>query len=360
MGKIVFNTTDVNKLKQQVINKAGFAILTKPDCLRLSNLFLSAGAGYISETTIYRIFLKEENLHVPYKSTLDILCKFLGYNDILEYIITLNDSNNYLLNKNVSDIAFDNLLVSCIKNQNFKTLSDYFEILESESKATKECVVLNLFDVLASNDFTIPFFKKFSDNRFVREWFLESGHDPKFRIPNYDQAYLFYLKKVNSTKDSSELQQYVFANSVLFRSSFLNKDYVSAVNYGSKLYDNALLDFDSNSLDLHLFPFVRYISYRLLYLQLVNVPKVQVLDYAEYLLEFTKINIVNADSFSRKIVFNTLGEVLLYSKLPYKFQLKFKNMFEKDFYDLNIEGSKHQIIDLLPYLQPNGLLNHRP
>ena len=360
MGKIVFNSIDVNKLKQQVINKAGFAILTKPDCLRLSSLLLNAGAGYISETTIYRIFLKEDNLHVPYKSTLDILCKYLGYYDIVEYIRWLNDYNNYSLNKNVSDIALDSLLVSCIKNQNFKTLSEYFEILESESKSIKECVVLNMFDVFASNDFTIPFFKEFSDNKFVREWFLESGHDPKFRIPNYDQAYLFYLKKVNCAKDSSELQQYVFANSVLFRSSFLNKDYVSAVNYGSKLYDNTLTGFNSNSLGLQLFPLVRYVSYKLWYLHLVNAPKVQLLDYTEYLLEFAKLNIVNADSFSRKIVFNTLGEVLFYSKLPFKFQLKFKNMFEKDFHDLNIEGSKYQIIELLPYLQPNGLLNHRP
>lgn len=360
MRKVVFKSSDVNKLKQQVINKAGFAISTKPDCRRLSNLLLSTGAGYISETTIYRIFLKEENLHVPYKSTLDIFCRFLGYNDIVEYIKKLNYSNNYSLNKYVSDIALDNLLVSCIKNQNFKTLSDYFEILESESKATKEYVVLNLFDIFASNDFTIPFFKEFSDNRFVREWFLESGHDPKFRIPNYDQAYLFYLRKVNYTKDSSELQQYIFANSILFRSSFLNHEYENALNYGCKLYNNALLDFDSNSLGLHLFPLVRYISYRLWFLQLINVPKVQVLDYSEYLLEFAKMNIVTADSFSRKIVFNTLGEVLHYSKLPFEFQLKFKNMFEKDFHDLNLEGSNYQIIELLPYLQPNGLLNHRP
>ncbi len=360
MGKIVFNNTDVNKLKQQVINKAGFAIRTKPDCLRLSNLLLSAGLGYISETTIYRLFLKEKNIHSPYKSTLDILCKFIGYYDIVEYIKTLNETNNYSFNKNVSDIALDNLLVSCIKNQNFKTLSEYFEILESESKAMKECVVLNMFDVFASNDFTIPFFKEFSDNKFVREWFLESGHDPKFRIPNYNQAYLFYLKNVSSTKDSFELQQYVFANSILFRSSFLNNDYVSAFNHGYKLYDNVLPDFDSNLNVLQLFPLVRYVSYKLWYLHLVNAPKVQVLDYAEYLLEFAKLNIENADSFSRKIVFNTLGEVLLHSKLPFKFQLKFKNMFEKDFHDLKIEGSKYQIIELLPYLQPNGLLNHRP
>ena len=46
-------------------------------------------------------------------------------------------------------------------------------------------------------------------------------------------------------------------------------------------------------------------------------------DLGTQLLEFAKLNIVNADSFSRKIVFNTLGEVLFYSKLPFKFQLKF-------------------------------------
>ena len=358
--RVVLNNNQFVILKTLISQKSELQLMNKSDCKKISDAIIKSGAGYISEATLYRLFIQERKNHTPYKSTLDILCVYLGYVDTINFIKKYDEDISYNLSKTISDKALDNLFISCVKNKSFKTLFEYFERIEFESKAMKECVVLNMFDVLTSNDFTISFFKEFSGNKFVREWFLESGHDPKFRIPNYDQAYLFYLKKVNYTKDSSKLQQYVFANSILFRSSFLNNDYVSAINYGCKLYDNILLDIDSNSNGLHLFPLVRFVSYRLWYLHLINAPKVQVLDYAEYLLEFAKLNIVNTDSFCRKIVFNTIGEVLVHSKLPFKFQLKFKNLFEKDFLDLNIEETKYQIIELLPYLQPNGLLNHRP
>jgi hypothetical protein len=360
MRKSIISDSQINLLKQKVLIQAGFNITTKSDCVKLSKFLLNTGVGYISETTIYRLFLKDDNKHAPYKSTLDILCNFIGYADLSLFIESNLVDYGFIKDYNFSDTTLDFLFYSCIKNNNFKSLFEYFEKIEDLTDEVKKGIVLNLFDALTKSDNNNSFFKEFSENKFVREWILELGHDPKFRIANYDEAYLYYLKNTKITKDFNHLQQYVFANAVLFRSSFIRNDFKNASIYGLKLYVKNLNLILSHSNDIHFFPFVRFISYRLWYLSLINSSAVDTLEYAKYLLEFTKLNLINADKLKREILFNTIGEVLVRSNLPISYQVTFKQLFVTELMDLNLNEFDFKLVDLLPQLQPNGLLRHRP
>ncbi len=360
MRKSIISDSQINLLKQKVLIQAGFNITTKSDCVKLSKYLLNTGVGYISETTIYRLFLKDNNKHAPYKSTLDILCNFIGYADLSLFIESNLVEYGFIKDYNLFDTTLDFLFYSCIKNKDFKSLFEYFEKIEDLTDEVKKGVVLNLFDALVKSDNNTSFFKEFAENKFVREWILELGHDPKFRIANYSEAYLYYLKNTIITKDINHLQQYVFTNAILFRSCFIRNDFKTASIYGLKLYVQNLNLILSNSHDIHFFPFVRFISYRLWYLSLINTSAVDTLEYAQYLLEFTKLNLMNADKLKRDILFNTIGEVLVCSNLPISYQVTFKQLFITELMDLNLNGFDFKLADLLPQLQPNGLLRYRP
>ena len=71
-----FDQFSLDQLKFAILEKIGYNITTKPDCAKLSDLIAKNGYGRISESTLYRLFFQFKK-HRPYKSTLDILCKFI-------------------------------------------------------------------------------------------------------------------------------------------------------------------------------------------------------------------------------------------------------------------------------------------
>lgn len=79
------NNFSLTELKKQVSLKVGFPIWTKPDCEKMSSLIEAETKNYISESTLYRIFL-QNNANKPYLHTLDTLSKFCGYKDWSDFL----------------------------------------------------------------------------------------------------------------------------------------------------------------------------------------------------------------------------------------------------------------------------------
>lgn len=350
----------VENLKIKICEKIGYMITSKPDCLILSELISKNGNGYISESTLYRIFFQSDK-HVPYKNTLDLLCQFIGFSDSYLFLEYINDTKNtlYLNGLNTVVSSSNSLLYFCLNNNSYKSLYDFFESIDESSHEFKTNISIGLFDSIQKYDNQNAFFEYFAGQKFVREYFFEQGHDPKFRIKNYERGYLKYLEIAHKESDLSQFQDYVFGNSILFRYYYLTKNWRQAINIAKVIYSNET-SIETYKADLYIFPFIRYTCYKLWYLEIINATQSEKEDYANYILELCRNIKPNYPPLEQKILFHTIAETLLNSNVSEDYHLKLKEIYQKEFEQLPSLIFSKYLKYSLPYFEPNGLIYYRP
>lgn len=350
----------LEKLKIKLSEKIGWVIANKPDCAKLSDIIHLQGNGQLSETTLYRIFFQFEK-HQPYKHTLDILCKFLGYKDSFDFLENIQQQKEQL---HFNGIQTDrgggrNLLYYCIEHSAKKPMYDFFDNTDESEHAFKVDLSVGLFDALLKGSNQYWFFKHFVHQPYVRHYFFELGHDPKFRINNYDAAYVKYLESIDRSKDISHFQNYVFGSAVLFRHYFLTDQSSKAVAIGKTLYGE-VKTLEDVADELYIFPFIRYTAYKLWYLTVTGAESHAIEDYARYLIELCRKSKPDLDFIQRKILFHTVAETFVHSSLDESFHWDLKNLFKEDYSRFpDILYSKHLKYSL-PYFEQNGMVHYRP
>jgi hypothetical protein len=355
-----FDQFALDKLKLALLEKIGYKISTKPDCTKLSDLIMESGHGHISESTLYRLFFQFEK-HSPYKSTLDILCQFMGYKDSIEFIEKLADSRQQLHFKgiNTSSSESNGLLFYCIEHKAKKVLSDFFKEINEQNHQIKTDVSVAIFDSLLKSSQRDWFFKEFAQEKYIRAYFFERGHDTKFRIKNYDQAYITYLESVNKDKDLNHFQDYLFGNCVLFRYYFISQKSTKAREQAKVLYEEKL-NVEVHQNDLFIFPFIRYTAYKLWYLELTNAKSTEREGYAIYLIDLCQTLKGQLGTMEQKILFHTVAETFVHSSIPESFHWELKKVFKDAFQRLPEVIYTKQLKYSLPYFNENGLLHFRP
>jgi hypothetical protein len=358
--QIIFDQYAIDNLKIKLTERLGYVLSTKPDCAKLSELLLASGEGYLSESTIYRLFF-QSNKYKPYKNSLDILCRFVGFKDsvgFLEYLSVYRD----ILHRNginTIDNSTNNLLYYCIEDESSRVLNRYFDSLHDAPHKIKESVILSLFDGLRKSSKTHWFFESFSKNQFVKEFFLEKGHDPKFRINHYDQSYHFYTEGIDKDRDIANLQDFIFGNSVLFRHYYINSSKENAIKIGRKLFgDN--LSIEPYFKYLYIFPYMRFNAYKLWYLEMTDANQNQVEEYALYLLDLCKRIKPVFEYTEQKIIFHTIAEAFVHSNLPETFHKELKKIYFEEFKSFPDNIYTKHLKYSLPYFDQNGLIHHRP
>jgi hypothetical protein len=355
-----FDEYALERLKFKLSEKIGFIISNRPDCYKLSEIINQSGYGSISDTTIYRMFFSLKK-HSPFKHTMDILAMFLGYKNSIELLENINSTRNALDYNgiNTTPDTSNHLMFYCIENATYKPLQDYFNSLEDLPVFLKEKVGLSLYDNMLKSTKQIKMFNEFSKHKFFRQYFLEIAHDPKFRIKNYEFAYLKYLEGIDQNKTSNQFQEYIFGNAVLFRHYYLNNHYTKAEFVGDRIYKDisSLKPFES---DLHIFPFIRFVAYKLWYLKMKNSTQIEQLEYAYYLLDLCKNRKSHLEFYEKKILFHTVAEAFLNSDLSEKFHWDLKEIFSKEFETFPDNLYSKHLKYSLNYFEPNGLIHHRP
>jgi hypothetical protein len=145
------------------------------------------------------------------------------------------------------------------------------------------------------------------------------------------------------------LQDYIFANAVLFRYFYFN-DILKAKEIGKKLYD---LPISSKEFDaIYIFPKARYVAYKMWYLHLNEAKNNTLIDYLDevnYFIEneFNKSNLI----IEINIIFETYIEVVQ--------QLNLVQLEQKinTLYDTKIKSLKISNLSTIKPMHSNGLLN---
>jgi len=355
-----FDQFTTDRLRYELLKKIGWSISNKPDCAQLSDLIFQSGFGQISESTLYRLFFQFSK-HRPYKNTLNILCKFLGYSDSLEFNEKLMQFREELHRNGIFTQKGHNksLLFSCIEHTAKRPLLDFFEEVSKHSHEFKTAIGVSIFDSLLIGTQQKWFFDNFVHQPFVRTYFFEKNHDTKFRIPHYDYAYKAYLKGVNPFDGVRQLQDYVFGNCILLRHYIISSEKKDAFKISKAIYEQPLPENDLKK-KLYIFPYIRYKAYKLWYLEIKNKPISECEAYANYLLNLAQQLKSELPFLEQKIVLHTLAETFIHSTLPERFHWGLKQVFADLYKTIHPSIYQKHLKYSLPYFCENGLLHFRP
>jgi hypothetical protein len=334
-------------LLDKIFNKTGIYITNKNECKLLSQIIANEKIGYLSESTLYRFFLYPNGNHNPYKNTLNILAQFCGYASWDNFVIYC-DSVYLFTDANFLNKTFDTIISGFVNQEKFNSLIDVFDSVSHENYKTKEYIGLRTFISFQKTTSFSTFVKKYGQHDFVRNILLESLYDPFHRIQGYTDSFQYYLESTHPS-DTNYLQDYIFANAVLFRYFYFN-DILKAKEIGKKLYG---LPISSNELDtIYIFPKARYVAYKMWYLHLNEAKKNTIIDYLDevyYFIEneFNKSNLI----IEINIVYETFIEVVQ--------QLNLVKLEEKinTLYDIKIKSLKISNLSTIKPMHSNGLLN---
>jgi hypothetical protein len=356
---LTFRSYSLLELKSQIEIKLCFPINSKPDCKKLSEVLFLEGFGSVSETTLYRLFLNYSGI-IPYKNTLDILVRYIGYNAWENFIEAIENASSYnltIINKQV--INENGLLYQCIALEADKPLHAYFESLSDKSYEHQFRVGLDVFDSLKQVKNQKRFFTTFIKNDFVKQYVLEYLFDPTFRIKDSDYAYSLYANTLKPGFTLGDLQDFVFSQSVLFRYYYLQGAQDKAMAVGKKIYVST--PFENNEIEaLFIYPKIRYKAYKLWFLELTSSDKTSIEEYVIGLLDYAKNSYPSLDAVAKKAVFQAIAEVFCHANVGYQYHILLKEIFKNEYALLPEKLFEKSIKNALPYFEANGLLHFRP
>jgi hypothetical protein len=358
---IRFDQFFIGKLINEIHLFIGWKMSIKSDCERLSKIICSSGHGYISTSTIYRIFFNHGN-HKPYKHTMDSLCRFVGYKDSLEFIEKNQGIKEDLQRMGLQEFLPGNktLFYHCIEGQAIKPMKMFFEETMTLPVEYRKNVALILFDTLQVSSTQRWFFEEFSDDIFIRLYLFEYLHDPSFRIKHYDFGLENFYKNIGKMDDAIPFQDYIFVQTVRFRHFYLAGDYEKAFSFGSQLYDKVILGDSFLNSSVHIWPFARFHAYRLFFMEMVGTAPGKMIDYAQKLLWMLRNTLPYLSSFSEKyseqrIFCYCVAEAFSHTSIPESLHMELKLLIKEiDKISPQIQLNK-PLKHYIPYLDPNIL-----
>ena len=258
----------VHGLKWMIESHCNFRLYNKVDCEKLSLLVFNKTNISVSGNTLYRIFLHPNNTNKPYLHTLNILAKFIDFNDWTAFSLFYQELYDFQFLSGIisPNQSYKSLLRYSIYNKEYKSVYPFLEQFSDDLSLTKKHLLgEEIFNILKENPYSnVSFFKKFSNLPIIREGFFELMADPEFRTPQYEFGLQCYLQHLDPKKSPKELQGFIFANALFLRHYFFNGKQKKSMHYGNLLYQDHWYK-ESELAEIHIFPRVRYFAYYLIY-----------------------------------------------------------------------------------------------
>ena len=359
MPKPNFILTDYqkNELYKKICIKIGFAIRTKSDCRKVSELIVQAGLPVVSESTIYRLFLLKHYANQPYLHTLNIFAQFCGFNDWSDFETLQNETEDFIFGFgkfHTKSSNFKSLIAICVHSDELKPLEYYTEQFEDTSLThLKEKFAEEIFQAVLTNKNNELFFKRFYHFSVIREYFFEILADPTFSIPGYEEGIKYYLQDLSYETSIKDLQDLVFGKCLLFRHYFVSKQIEKANELGCFLFSELNLTFQQLEA-IHVFPMARYLACKLMYLELQQKSQ-QAYDFFDLICAEIRNKITILTIEEQRILFYSIGEALVLSAVFSVFQQQqLKDLFSHLFQSLPSRVQDQNLAKIVPYFNKNS------
>jgi hypothetical protein len=190
------NAIDLLNLKEDVLCRYGTMLSKSVDCDKIANVVSNETKSYINGITFKRLFGFTKYPYNPSYQTLDILCKYIGFENWIEYLAIKNQKSTIseqeiTLYKSIFDLDY----INDVKN--------YEGGIQSISRQIIKKIIS------APNSFKIVI-DALANNKWAQIFIFEHFPIYDYLIPFYHYAYIQYLKH----KKTREAQ--LFGNSILF------------------------------------------------------------------------------------------------------------------------------------------------
>lgn len=359
MGKPTshFSEDCIRELIQQVQIYATFPIRSRSDCAILSKKIQDQGAGYISESTLYRLLLLRNEKHAFYANTYDTLAAFIGKKDMNEFEKWHRRQKDFDFGLGIVTVKnkpVKSLIKICIHSQTFSPLQEFTEQLHDLEHHQKMRLGLEIYQSLQSNSkVNIPFFKQFAHLPVIRDCFFENCIDPDFQLNGYEEAIKYYLKKASPLESKEQLEQFVFGNCILFRHYILSAKKIEAKTVGKKLYLDHPFDFETTD-NLYIFPRMRYLAYKIWWLELNSLHSEKE-RYSHAIIEYCENHLPLWSENEQRIAFSCLAETILTTESKPELQVILKSAFEKLLLSFSDNMFQKPLQEILIYTSHDGL-----
>lgn len=342
-------------LKWKIEECCNFRIHNKADCDKLAVFVANKTQQSVSANTLYRLFLHPNNTNKPYLHTLNTLVQFIDFANWDAFCSYYQDLYSFQFLSGIipPTHSFNSLLRICIYQNEFNSVYTFFDQFSSDLSIDKKHLLGDeLFNTLRQNPVSnVPFFRKLHSLPIVRECLFELLADPDFRIPQYEFGLKCYLQNVSPEKTSKDLQDYIFAHSLLFRHYFYKKQYKKAFEHGKHLY--GLHHYSAQELkDVHLFPRFRYLCYYILFRHdKVGFDQ----SYWDWFYPYLNSILGEANFEERRIVIHTCYETLgLYPSKQREVLEDFMQLYPENFQHFHHDWNDLSQFKILKLLDPNA------
>lgn len=185
------------ELQKAICRKVESQIIEFKECKNLSIKFSEFGTP-ISAHTLARFFGVIESEHRPYHSTLDLLCKFIGFDSYSKFRLSISDKLEYALYSPKDVFATgDYSLVAfelAIDASDWNTMNDLLESVDRDHPFTYE-LVLYIGNAVRNHPNKKDFLHALSQSKNGRWFFYENFVDEDDENNYYSTALLEYYAK---------------------------------------------------------------------------------------------------------------------------------------------------------------------
>lgn len=363
MGKPTKHFSDdiIRELIRHLLIYATFPIRTRGDCAILSKKIQEKGAGYISESTLYRLILTPDKSHSFYTNTYDKLAAFIGMNNMNDFEQWQRKQRDFDFGLGIITVKnkpVKSMVKVCIHTNSFYPLQEFTEQLHELEQHQKMRLGLEIYQSLLSNpNNNLAFFKRFSHLPVVRDCFFENCIDPEFKLIGYAEGLQYYLNQANPKNSLPQFQQFVFGNCILFRHFILKNKKQEAKKYGKKLYEEYSIKLWKLN-KLFIFPRMRYLAYKIWWLELNNL-HLEAEKYTRQVLEYCEDNLKYWSENEQRIAFSCLAEVLLSIDNNLHLHIQLKSVFNKLLLGFSDTMIQKPLSEILSYTGHDGLLVYK-
>ena len=240
----ILSQSDLSRLKQEVVRRAGFTLLNPVDCERLSDAIIRRTKNYLSPSTLKRFWGFHTSGFNPSYQTLDILAVYCGYDGWTSFVspkvqkLHVTDEELYFF-KSIFNIK------------------DYYNIQDHDE--TMQLVSRRIAERLRADPKAFEeILPELAKNTLAQIFYFEHFPDYDNLVSFQYKGYIEYLKN----KVSPDAQ--IFGNCLLFFRAFLLND-----SDLMRKYFNILLKIEM-PVDLHPMPMGRYYQCIILYTHFVE------------------------------------------------------------------------------------------
>lgn len=233
------NPIDLLNLKEDVLCRYGTMLHKSVDCDKIAKVVSRETKSYINGITFKRLFGFTKYPYNPSYQTLDILCKYIGFENWIEYLAIKNQKSTIseqeiTLYKSIFDFDY----INDVKNDEGGIQSISRQIIKKIISAPNSFKIV--IDALANN-------------KWAQIFIFEHFPIYDYLIPFYHYAYIQYLKH----KKTREAQ--LFGNSILFLKALWTFDKDEASKRIKEINKTGL------SSEIHPFVLGRYFASNLYY-----------------------------------------------------------------------------------------------